>query len=221
MKLKKLLLEVQQDEIVANLKKYRTEYASEGRDAFVEDIDLILKNIQSGDLQTAFNVFAKSDLKYDIGTTYTNLQRLKDDKYVESNFDKNWGSTSGTYIAWRAGTVSNTPNGIFFSIDKKGAEQYSNSGSREVKKYNVTVRKPLVARIHVDALSKLTGKPSSYFLNQRDRSGNVQKWWISADTKIKNLAQKAGYDSVLYTHPAAPAIRELVIFNKNQVREIQ
>jgi predicted DNA-binding protein len=206
-KLKRLLLEVQESEIISNLKRYRGEYSAEGKSDFVKDIDLILKYIKEGDLQSAFNIFAKSDMKYDIGTTYTNLQRLKDDKYVESNFDKNWAAHPGTYEAFRAGPIANTKNGIFFSIDRNGAEEYSNSGSREVKKYNVTINKPLVARIHVDALSKLTGKPNAYFIKQKDNSKNVQKWWLNTDAMIRTLALKSGYDSILYTHPAPPAIR--------------
>jgi len=221
-KLQAILHEIKKDKIkniLTRLYDYKLEYEEEGNKSFASAIKKIIKYIKNNDFDNAIQVFHKTGLKYDIGNTFTELDDIKNDYYIETKLNKDWCLSHGTYIAWRAGKVENTPNGIFFSIDKQGAESYSDK-DRSVNKYEVTIKRPLIAKNVVDALSKLTKKNIKYFITQRDNSYNIPKWWLKKDEEILSTARNNGYDSIVYTKPSPPALKELVLFDTKQAKKI-
>jgi len=89
------------------------------------------------------------------------------------------------------------------------------------EKYLITIKKPFVCPHVIDALSILMNVDKKLIIKKRDGSREVNKWWMAADKKAMILAKKKGYDSITYTKPSAPAIKELQVFNKNQVKLIK
>ena len=203
------------DEIILKLKKYAIEYEDSGNIKFANASKAIVEYLKVGDYKNAITLFRTSELLYDLGNTYDALKKLDIEDYVSKNFDINWGLKAGEYIAWRSGNIENTKNGIFFSISQGGAEAYSNN-ERTAKKYTVKINKPLVARRAEHAYLILTGKNVPKTLTQ---SGGNDDWWVKLDERIVSLAKAKGYDSVTYTMPAPPAMKELILFDKKQVIE--
>lgn len=200
--------------LIGRLESYIDYYKNKGNDVFVDTIKQILVNINKDDLTTAFHIFADSDLKYDIGNTYELLRDLKTETIVQTKFGSNWGETAGTYEVWRAGNVENQENGIFFSIDESGASFYADE-DHPVKKYIVDIKNPLVARRVEDAFSFLTGKSKEQTLKIKDNKNDLGGYFL--DIKVAYHAKKKGYDSILYTKPAPPCFRELVLLNNKNI----
>jgi predicted Zn-ribbon and HTH transcriptional regulator len=203
------------ENIISKLNSYSIEYKNEGNLKFFEATKGIINFIRQNKLKEAITLFRTSDLLYDIGNTYDALKKIDAENYVTENFDVNWGLKAGEYIAYRSGAIDNQKNGIFFSISKGGAEAYSDSSSnRETKAYKVKISNPLVARRAEHAYFLLTGKNVPKSLQQ---DGGKEDWWVQLDAKIVSLAKDRGYDSVTYTNPAPPALKELILFKNQQV----
>lgn len=228
MKLKKvfdcLLIESLSDEldnIIFKLENYSKEFRQENHEQYSDELDTIVTNLKDRKFKEALQSIVDSDVRYEIPNTIGMLRKIIDQLNIETNYDKNWGLKPGIYNCFRAGKVENSANGIFFSITLEGAEAYSKSSSREVHQYSVTVQNPIVFKDVIDGLSHFTGKSRSEILELRSRSSNVGDWWITADKKMVRFCMKNHNDSITYTDPAPPAIRELVVFDNKQIKLIQ
>lgn len=208
------------DGVIEKLESYQHEYSKENDKESADIIRVTLDLLQQKKYAKSLDNIWNSKLRYDISNTLMEFKRIVTELHLQANYDPQWGQRAGEYIGFHAGPVHEVPNGLFFSIDQEGAVPYSHGGRRELKKYKVMIKRPLVAKSLYSALSILTGKGEQYFTDQKNKSNNVSKWWISMDEKVVKLASAKGYDSVLYTNPAPPAKKELVIFNSNQVKEI-
>lgn len=204
---------------IAKLKNYIEDYQKEGNEKFASELQDILSNLEKGNLDKVIELFQSSNVKYDIPTTYNNVVREIQESQVDLESGKDWGVKPGEYKAWRSGNLD-SKRGIFFAVDKKGAEAYSGIHKTPAKQYIVTVKKPLVAKRLEDAYAELTGIKKEDILRERDSSDNVNDWWRDLDKKIFKLAKKQGYDSITYTHPAPPAVKEMIVFDKNSIREL-
>jgi len=203
-------------ELISKLNHWKTEFKKQNKDTFVNALDDCIKLINQYKFQEAFDIFIKNELNFEIGTTYTLLKDLKTELYIETHLDKNWGLKAGKYIAYRCGDL-NSKRGIFFSIDYSGAKLYCS----DVHKYEVTIHKPLIAARVEYALSELTNKSIDDILKIRDKAKVVNEWWMKVDKTVMELAKKKGYDSIIYTNPAPPAVKEMVIFDKKQIKKIE
>ena len=204
-------------ELSERLRQYSEDYKKDGKDKYSEQVLRVAELIDKEDYEGALKEFNVGDLMFDIGRTHTELLELKTEAYIAKEFGSDWGTKPGTYIAWRSGEVG-AKAGTFFSIDKQGADDYApNHGVEESKRYLVTIKNPLSAKRLEEAYSKLTGKPVKDIIAQREKAKDIGKWWITLDQKIRKEAVKKGYDSVVYTKPAPPAIRELVVFEENSI----
>jgi hypothetical protein len=201
-------------EVIEKLENYSVSYKQDNNVKFSKACLDIVDLIKQEKLDEAVELFRLSELMYDIGNTYDKLRQIKKDLYVEKNFGTEWGIKPGEYVAYRSGDVENTKNGIFFSIDKKGAEAYSNN-IRSTHKYKIKISSPLVADSVVDAYQKLTGKRFSTMEVKSD------DWQLQLDIKVATLAKKSGYDSLVYIKPMPPAFREMVIFDKSKVEKAE
>lgn len=177
----------------------------------------VLDLLEENNIKEALNKFRESELCYEIGNTYMSLRDISDEIIIHQDHGLDWGKKAGQYEVWRAGEVGSQKNGIFFSINEQGAKAYTHEKGRELKKYTVEIKNPLVVKRVEHAYSQLTGISVSDLIKQRDRSKNVGDWWLKLDEKVAQLARKAGYDAVTYTKPAAPAIREMVVFDSKIV----
>jgi len=213
-------LQKTKNKLIDKLNKYSSEYKQERNTKFSKDAKTTAKLLKQNKIETAYIFLKQSKLSYDIVNTYHELQRLKDDYYIDTSLDPKTGMKSGKYKVWRAGDIKNKKNGIFFSIDKKGANAYSDNGTRPVNQYEITMKKPFVTDNLLSGLVELSGKPYSYFEKQQEKYKSTGDWWLKADEQISRFARKAGYDSITYVKPAAPVIRELVVFSKKQVKKI-
>ena len=126
-------------DIIERLNKYSIEYKNNGNIKFSNVCSTIIEYLENNDYKNALTLYRTSELLYDIGNTYDALKKLDIEDYISKNFDANWCLIPGEYIAYRAGSVENTKNGIFFSISEGGAEAYSDS-ERKVNKYKVKIR---------------------------------------------------------------------------------
>lgn len=206
------------DSHIEKIKNYIDEYKSEGNEKSANELSNVLAKLEKGDIDGAIKSFQESSVKYDIPNTYTNLERARDEDKVNAEAGKDWGLTPGKYEVWRSGNLD-SKRGIFFSIDKEGAESYSQIRGTKAKKYTVEIKNPLVAKRLEDAYAVLTGRTKKEILEERDSADNVQEWWKRTDRKIFDLAKEKGYDSITYTYPAPPAIKEMVVFSKSAIRE--
>lgn len=173
------------------------------------------KNYQG--LYNAFTEGGRDGISFEIKLTYEKVKKLKVNDYIDKTFGLDWGMQAGEYDVYRAG-ASESQRGLFFSMDKAGADAYSDS-ENPTKKYKVTIGNPLVSTDVISLLSELTGNPKSFYIKQRDKVGDNEKWWRSVDKKAMELAKKKGYDSILYYEPAPPAVRELVVFSNKFVEK--
>jgi hypothetical protein len=193
--------------IIDKLKKYSADYKSEGNDELSSEADEVALMLQQGDIQGARQKFISGDLAIDIPQTYEEVNQLSHEDYVIENIGEDFATNPGTFEVFRSGEPKSTPNGIFFSADEEGAKQYADKG-KELKKYKITIKKPLVAGRVEDAYTKLTGKDKSVLTGEE---------WLALDKKVASLAKQAGYDAITYTNPAPPAHREIVVFDIGSV----
>ena len=200
-------------ELSSKLQVYHQEYANEGKQELSLRAKELADTLDRGDYDGATRLLSESDLRYEIPQTSTAIVDLKDSVYLAREFGSDWGTKPGTYTAHRSGGLD-SPRGVFLSIDRKGAASYG----PDVKSYEIELKNPLVAPRLEDAYATLTGKSVTDVVAQRQRASNVNDWWQKLDKKIATAAKKAGYDAVVYTKPAPPAIRELHVFDKNQLK---
>ena len=188
-----------------------------------ESLNQIIDYIKSNQMEHAYNLVRK------VGG-YTNLamdlKDLKDDYEILSNpkYNKDWGLKPGKYIVWRAGTIDGKmERGIFTSIDEEGAKFYldSENPNRTLHSYYATIKHPFVCERVENAYSILSGTSFKDIMAKRDRTKDNIKWLRDIDKKVFNLAKKKGYDAITYTRPSPPAIKEMVLFNKNQLELIK
>ena len=66
-----------------------------------------------------------------------------------------------------------------------------------------------------EAYAHFTGLSLEEVDKRINRSKDVGEWWMKADTLIFKKASVKGYDVVVYTRPAPPALREMVIIDPN------
>ena len=205
--------------LIQKLADYMKEYQAEGNTKRAQEVKEVLQYIHAKDIDSAIMSFQESSLKYDIGNTYTAL--VDGYKYYKASikFGGNWGESAGTYDLWRAGKLD-SKRGIFFSMNKEGAEEYSSlHDNQPAKKYTATIKNPLVSKNVVEAYSQLTGIPLQKIFEQKNRAKDSISWLRKIDTKVFNLAKKKGYDAITYTKPAPPAIKEMVILDRSSILE--
>ena len=167
------------DELIQKFIGYLREYEKEGKVDLARDLSAIIDFLKKDDVESAFKIMIDSPTKYDLTNSYQILMRMKDERKLEARGLTNWGKVPGKHIAYRAGVVSRAAkNGIYFAPHKEEAEAYSDtgSGSREVHKYEVTIRNPLVVKRGEDAISILGGKVVDV-----NRAKNVGDAWIKND----------------------------------------
>ena len=202
-------------DIIDRLDKYSKEYKEDGNAELERTSNKVKELLMEGKEKDALEVAMKSDLKYDISNTVKQIKDYVNKKYTEEKFDENWGKEPGIYTAYRAGSIENTGRGIFFSVDRKGAEQYSWGGKRPTKEYKVNIKNPLVAEKMNDAFDKLGGKGRKKWKETLDPVDYQRKM----DVKVAALAKKKGYDAIVYIKPAPPALRELVLLDNENIIE--
>lgn len=207
-------------DIVDQLDLYILEYKQEGNTELENDANTIRNLLFSGKENDALKVFQDGKLKYDIGVTYDKLKDYLDEKYIIENFGVDWGTKPGKYEVYRAGGIKGDRRGIFFSIDERGASAYSKGGEIETKKYKIGIKNPLVGNRVEEVYANLIGENVSKIYERKNRAKNVNTFWRNLDAKVVKLAKEKGYDSILYTKPAPPALRELVLFDNKSVTEM-
>lgn len=203
--------------LTAKLDNYVTEYTKEGKPKQADASKQASELLKKDDLDGALKSMRDGEIHYDIPQTYTALMDIRDEREVAEKFGADWGTKPGTYTAWRSGDLE-SPRGVFFSINESGAKAYEREGEKATK-YSVEIKNPLVAKRFEDAYSMLSGKTPEQVRKEKDSKKVVNDWWQALDKKIMGLAKKKGYDSIVYTKPAPPAIRELVVFDKNAIKE--
>ena len=205
-------------DIIDKLFQYSGEYKSENNPEMEKDCNTIISLLNSGDINEAYSIFNKSDLRYDILSTCKKLEKYKIKQETSKEFGADWGVKPGQYTVYRAGGVTGAKRGIFFSMDKKGADAYSTS-KNPTQKYDIDIKNPLVMTEVKAAYSELTGKSMSEILKERDSVDNVNDWWRKIDAKVARLAKEKGYDAITYTDPAPPATRELILLDEKGIIE--
>lgn len=202
-------------EYATRLDNYAAEYQTEGRVAEAAAATQAALLLRGHNYRASVTVLREAELHRDIPNTHIAIMNAANDAYIAENHGANWGMEAGTYTAWRAGAVTGTPRGVFFSIDKAGADAYGAAG-RPTHRYSVDIKNPLVIDRLEPAYAQLTGKSLDSVYAEKTRR-DPMKWWRDTDAKIGRLAQAKGYDAIVYTRPAPPAIRELVVFNKKAI----
>ncbi len=198
-------------DIIDTLSQYSKEYKSDNNPKMEADCNTII-SLLDNDVDKAYNTFSKSDLRYDISSTYKKLGKYKDSRGSGTD----WGTKPGKYVVYRAGDVTNPKRGIFFSMDKVGADAYS-TGEKQTREYNIDIKNPFVMTEVKAAYSKLTGKSMADICKERDSADNVNDWWRKIDAKVSKLAKAKGYDAITYTDPAPPATRELILLDEKGI----
>lgn len=199
------------------LEGYADDYDKEGKEALKNDCIKIVELLKNGKAKEASKLFAGSDLKYDIGNTYDELNDYVDKKYIAKTFGEDWGTKPGEYVAYRSGEVKGEKRGIFLSMDRKGAKMYSKGGEVKTIEYRVNIKNPLVGERVEEVYADLVGENAHEVYERKNRSGDINKFWRELDAKVITLAEKEGYDSIVYTKPAPPALRELVLVSSESI----
>lgn len=208
----------QANTLAGKLEGYVEQYTKDNKPEYAAQAIATAQLLRAGEYQKAYDKLWEGDLRYDIPNTATELVKMKEDAYIDSTFGENWGTKAGTYKVWRSGELDSV-RGHFFSIDQKGAQAYSGlHGDAPAVQYEVTVKNPLVADDLTDAYAKLAGVSVSSVRNGRDRAKDVALWWRQKDKAVMRLAMKKGYDAITYVKPAAPALREMVTFRKEDLK---
>lgn len=205
-----------QEEIVSKLHGYVEEYNKEGRPKDAEAAKEAASLVEKGMYDEAIAVMAKAEIHYDIKNTYLEITKARRDKEIHEKYGSDWGTKPGTYTAYRSGPITGTSRGVFFAVDPGGARAYSKEDGKDFHKYEVTVKNPYtIARVE-NAYADLTGTPIEKVL--RDKAGkDAAKWWVRIDQQVAKLAREKGHDALVYTDPAPPAMREIVLFDKKAI----
>jgi len=207
----------QQEAVVSRLNGYVKIYETEGRSkeatAAKEAADLVGK----GKFQEAIRVMALAEIHYDIKNTYHEITKARRDEEVHVKYGADWGTKPGTFTAYRSGPITGTSRGNFFAIDPEGAKSYSREDGKDFHKYEVTVKNPYTVSRVEQAYADLTGK-SIESVYQEKANKDAQKWWVRIDQQVAKLAREKGYDALVYTDPAPPAMRELVVFDQKGIK---
>lgn len=138
-----------------------------------------------------------------------------------------YGQRSGTKVlgevrvrAFRIGAVEDRANrgGVFFSGDTASIAPYASlHPGHSVKEYTVHLKNAILAG-HQNDLAKLFFKKTYGELMDSIGARYIGKpaheRSAAFDRKILNEARKRGYDGIIYTAPAAPAITEVVVIGK-------
>lgn len=143
---------------IEKLQGYIEDYKREGKPDNVKDLTTIIMLIKKNEWQKADDVFNKNrDLRSDTPNSSIFVEDMANEQYLEKQGLKHWCEKPGEYVAYRAGSVSKNPRGLYFAPDFKGASAYSH-GDRDVHKYHIAIKKPLVARDQKDAIEKFGKK---------------------------------------------------------------
>ena len=188
--------------------------------------------VDEQDYIKAFDYYKNSSYIIKVGVFWNLLLTLKNDQRL---LDKNWGTVAGTYIAYRSGDIHNEPNGLFFAPDEESCRAYSKQDRNNViNGYKIKIVNPYVTESVYSALYELVGgtspeqwheKMSRLEYKMYKNQGTVSTSnadihpSLAFDIRVRKIAEKKKYDSICYTNPPAPAIRELVIFDVSKIIE--
>jgi len=205
------VLEADLLEFIEKLSSYVKDYEKEGKPEFASTLKEIIAAVRKSSWEVALKLFRQSTLKYDLAQSYIYIQEQRDIQHLENQGLSQWGMKPGEYIAYRAGSVAKNPRGLYFAASYEDAKAYSviGEGNRDVHKYLVDIKKPLIATRQEDAIQKLGGKPLVLSPTKMQRD---------LDAQLVRLLKKKGYDSALLTKPAPPALRELVVVDPGSIK---
>lgn len=100
-------------------------------------------------------------------------------------------------------------------INKKGAQAYNEN--KKVKKCLISIKKPFIAKNQFSLVKTLNDEQINEFFQKKD-TGDNREWLRALDALIVKKIKSKDYDSIVYIEPMPPAIRELCVFNKDQVK---
>lgn len=126
-------------------------------------------------------------------------------------------------VGYRVGNLDSIhKRGIFFSLDRAGAEAYASlHPDMEVKAYQIELGNCLRARHQNDVIQLFFKKTYGDFHDHHSRRlKNSVEGGRQVDREVMKAAMKAGYDGIYYSNPAPPAKQEVTVFDPSSVSEI-